>query len=47
MDWMREQGYFSNEDIELMQSKLKIKWTEDDPTIPEGQFAVLTFHLYL
>ena len=47
VDWMREQGYFSNEDIELMQSKLKIKWTEDDPTIPEGQFAVLTFHLYL
>ena len=33
---MREQGGWSNEDIELMQSKLKIRWTDDDPTIPYG-----------
>ena len=34
--WMRDQGDWSNEDIDLMQSKLKIRWTEDDPTIPSG-----------
>jgi len=36
VEWMREQGNWSTEDIELMQSKLKIRWTEDDPTIPAG-----------
>ena len=36
VDWMREQGIYPNEDIELMQSKLKIKWTDDDPTLPTG-----------
>ena len=30
VEWMREQGNWSNEDIELMQSKLKIRWTEDE-----------------
>ena len=36
VDWMREQGIYTNDDIELMQSKLKIKWTEDDPTLMNG-----------
>ena len=36
VDWMREQGIYTNEDIELMQSKLKIKWTEEDPTLMNG-----------
>ena len=35
MDWMREQGS-SEEDMLLMQSKLKIKWLENQPTVPPG-----------
>ena len=36
VDWMRDQGIYTNDDIELMQSKLKIKWTDDDPTLMDG-----------
>ena len=36
VEWMREQGQYTQEDIELMQSKLKIRWADDDPTIPVG-----------
>ena len=35
MDWMREQGY-NSDDIVLMQSKLKIKWLENHPSVPPG-----------
>ena len=42
VDWMREQGIYSNEDIELMQSKLKIKWTDDDPTLQTGTSQIKT-----
>ena len=36
VEWMREQGGWGQEEVELMQSKLKIRWTEDDTTIPQG-----------
>ena len=36
VEWMRDQGIYNNDDIELMQSKLKIKWSEDDPTLMTG-----------
>ena len=32
---MREQGD-SLEDMELMQSRLRIRWREDDPSVPPG-----------
>ena len=35
IDWMREQGC-QYEDIEIMQSKLKIRWLEDHPSVPPG-----------
>ncbi len=33
---MREQGEYSQEEVDLMQSKLRIRWREDDPTVPKG-----------
>jgi hypothetical protein len=36
MEWMREQGEYSQEEVDLMQSKLRIRWREDDPTVPKG-----------
>jgi hypothetical protein len=35
VEWMREQGE-PLDDIELMQSKLRIRWRDDDPSIPPG-----------
>ena len=36
MEWMKEQGDYSQEEVELMQSKLRIRWREDDPSVPPG-----------
>jgi hypothetical protein len=36
VEWMREQSQWGQDDVELMQSKLKIRWTDDDTTIPVG-----------
>ena len=33
---MREQGEYSQEEVDLMQRKLRIRWREDDPTVPKG-----------
>ena len=36
LEHMESSGTYSQDDIDLMQSGLKIVWGEDDPTMPEG-----------
>ena len=42
IEYMETSGKFSPDDIELMQSGLKVQWTDGDSTVPEGWKSRIT-----